>query len=218
MLKKLVVTYSVYSTAYGIRKALKALKDVPLMSYDCEVRSKYSVRERAEAKELLKCCKEEMLPEDTILCKLVANSSGLSYPAITKVTHFIFGLSETHSEIMVTDDPKVEQMILEWVADFTGKLIIHNSTFDLKIVYQRTGRLPIDYEDTQLLAKCYMNHVDTWKANTGLKELMGMYYDARWTEVDDYDVEDYKDEDFLRYCAIDGSATYKLWQQLQSTE
>jgi hypothetical protein len=44
---------------------------------------------------------------------------------------------------------------------------------------------------------------------------MSEYYDPRWQEIESYDIQDYKNEAFLRYSAIDGAATFKLWDMLQ---
>ena len=207
------VSYTVYSTMYTAMKALASLPD--LVSFDLETQSIYSLEERAEAKELLKNYAEDMHTEDVKLSKLVRNSSGLSHPKITKVTHFIFGLSRSEAIIIICSDPKLELSILNWVADYKGKLITHNSLFDLKLVHQRTGKFPVDFEDTQLLAKCFINDTQDWQAKTGLKHIMSSYYDPKWQLIESYDIQDYKDEAFLRYASIDGAATYYLWELLQ---
>ena len=209
------VDYKVYTTLYTALKALNGLPD--LISFDMETQSVYSLDERAEAKELLKCCKTDMTDEDMRLCKLVRNSSGLSHPKLTKVTHFIFGVSKSESIVVICYDKKVEKAICDWVINYKGKLITHNSLFDLKFVHHVTGKFPIDFEDTQLLAKCLINDTKVWNAKTGLKDLMAEYYDPKWTMIESYDIQDYKDEAFLRYSAIDGAATYYLWELLNET-
>ncbi len=217
MLDYIEVEYEVYSTPFTIKQQLDKLASYPLLSLDTETQSRYTNEERAEAKQLLKCCAEEMSPEDTILSKLVSNSSGLSHPSITKVTHFIFGLSESKSVIFICYDMKTELLIWNWVSQYKGKLLIHNASFDLKIMHHRISKFPLDFEDTQLAVKTMINHVETWKANSGLKHLMGSYYDPSWTLLDDegYDNPDYKNKKFLRYMAIDGAATYKLNELIQ---
>ena len=215
MHKHIKVKYTVFSTLYKIRKELKRLAKLPVMSLDFEVQSIYSLEERAEAKCLIKEKQDTMSPEDIRLSKLVANSSGLSHPAITKVTHVIFGISEDESVVFIVNGPKTQRYILDWIVQHQGKLLIHNSLFDLKIVYYHTGLYPKDPEDTQLLARTFLNHVEDWKAKSGLKHLMGSHYDPKWQLVDNYDIIDYHDESFLVYCSIDGAATVKLWNDLQ---
>lgn len=207
------VTYEVYGTLFKINKVLKQLENYNVLSFDVETRSSYSTSEVQEAKDLLKQ-PETINPEYLILVKQVAKSSGLSCPQLIHTTHFIFGISETKSIILVAPDKKTETALWNWVVSYAGKLLIHNTGFDLKICYQRTGRFPVDYEDTQLLAKCYINNADNWKAKTGLKVLMGTYYDPKWTLFENYDVKNLMDKDFLKYCAIDGCSTVKLWNQL----
>ena len=209
MLEHIQVDYKVYSTAFTIKKALKELVDHKVISFDTETQSIYSKEDKQEARELLK---DELAPEDTKLCKLVARSSGLSNPRLIKITHFIFGTSRSSAIICIANDRKTEEMIFNWLADYKGKVIIHNSLFDLKIMYERVTRLPNDYEDTMLMLKTLINDCEDWNAKVGLKDFMGQYYDPKWTMIDTYDIEDYKDKDFLRYCAIDGASTYYAYE------
>ena len=205
------VDYEVYSTVYS---ALQRLQSIPhMVSLDFETQSIYSTAEKAEAKELLKHPDIDRPTEK--LCKMVANSSGLSYPGITRITHMIIGLSSSHSIIIIISTPQMEQTMLNWIVTTDHRFLIHNAGFDVKQIYIKTGHFPKHYDDTQLLAKTFINHVDIWKASVGLKELMGQYYDPRWAVSIDYDNTDLKDSTFLRYCAIDGAATYLLWSQLQ---
>jgi len=205
------VKYKTYSTTLS---ALQSLSDLPYtLALDFETQSLYSKEEREEAKQLLK---EELDRPTERFCKLVADSSGLSFPSITKITHLNIAWSESEALVVVISNRQMEQAILDWIVTSDHHFIIHNSLFDLKQVYVKTGKLPKHYDDTQLLAKCYINHAETWKANTGLKVLMGDYYKPSWSLVkEDYDNPDLKKESFLMYCAIDACSTYKLWTQLQ---
>lgn len=207
------VDYKVYTTAYSALKALHKLPDT--IAFDIETRSMYSNAEIQEAKDLLK--EDNLSHTDRILCKLVASSSGLSYPSITRITHVNIAWSKSDALVIIISDLTMERTILKWLVSTERMMYIHNSTFDVKSVYVKIGQFIKNYEDTQLLAKCLINHADTWKANTGLKEIMGNYYDPRWTmlDTDGYTNENYKDEAFLRYCAIDSASTYYLWELLQ---
>jgi len=205
-------TYEVYESTFSIRKALDRLSGYNLLAFDIEAQSVYSLEERAEAKVLLKN-PEELEHEDLILCKQVAESSGLSYPELIKVTHFIFGISKSHSIILISRNYQTELLIFNWIATQKHtKFIIHNALFDLKVMQHRVKELPANYEDSQLMVRTLTNHSENWKAKVGLKDLMGSYYDPKWTEIETYDIVDYKDKAFLRYSSIDGAATYKLYQ------
>ena len=214
MLEHIHVNYKLYNTDFTIQKALHKLDDLPMISYDCETQALYSIEEKAEAKDLLK---GDLSYEDKKLCKLVARSSGLSNPRLIKVTHFIFGLSKSESIICIANNRRTEIMIFNWLSKFKGKVIIHNSLFDLKIMYERIGKLPLDYEDSMLLAKTLINNVDDWQAKVGLKDLMESQFDPKWSLFANYDVVNLKDKAMLDYAAIDGAATYKLWEDIQET-
>ena len=82
-------------------------------------------------------------------------------------------------------------------------------------MFQRTGKMPVNFTDTALLVKCLVNHVDIWKAKTGLKELVGEYYDPKWSLYNDYEPENLKRKDFINYCAIDGAGTFLLYELIQ---
>lgn len=211
MSSHITVMYETYSTTFS---ALQRLQDLPhTLSLDFETQSIYSNEEREEAKQLLKHPDIDRPTER--LCKMAANSSGLSFPGITKITHMILGLSSSHSIVIIISSPQMEATLLNWVVQSDHHFIVHNAGFDIKQIYIKTGQFPKDYDDTQLLAKTYINHVEAWKASVGLKELMGQYYDPKWTTIKGYDNENLKDEAFLRYCSIDAAATYLLWEQLQ---
>lgn len=202
------VTYDVFTKKSDIQGYLKNLNRKPLLAFDTETRSIYTAEDRAEAKELLKTNSAGSYKE---LAAVVAESSGLSYPEIIKTTHFMFSESESHSTILVVDDVDLELCIWYSLANYKGKLLVHNAPFDLKILYQRTGKLVKDFEDTQVMAKTLTNHVDIWKSKVGLKDLMASYYPPEWGMMDDYEPEDLLDPKFLLYAATDSAATFKLY-------
>jgi len=208
------VNYQVYNTLYSINKILRVLNEHKILGFDVETRSIYTAEQVKEAKELLKHPKN-INPCFLINVKKVAKSSGLSHPTLIRTTHFIFGITSTESVILIAHDEKTEMAIWNWIVKYKGKFLIHNSGFDLKICYQRTGKLPVNFEDTQLIAKCYINNADNWKAKVGLKVLMGGYYNPKWSMYEDYNIKNINDTDFLEYCAIDGSSVVMLYRLLQ---
>jgi hypothetical protein len=210
----LEVTYDLYASTYAIKKHVpKILGKFEMLSLDTETRSTYNKETRKEASAYLKegYVKDEMYKQ----ARVVSASSGLSFPSIVNTTHFIFGESKTHSSIIVCDSEEKEMMMWQMIADYQSTFLIHNALFDLKIMYQRIGRLPKNYIDTSLLVKCLINHVNVWKAKTSLKELMGEYYESKWSIMNEYEPENLKNKDFLAYCAIDGAATMYLYDLIQ---
>jgi len=209
------VDYEVYTTTYSALKALNSIEQYEI-ALDFETRSHWNNEEIKEAKALLK--ENNLTREDERLCKLVSNSSGLSFPSITRTTHMIIGLSESKSIVIIISNEQMEKVMLNWVVNVDKRFIFWNALFDMKLIYVKTRKMVRDYDDGQLFAKCFLNHVEVWKANTGLKHLMGEYYHPEWCLIDGYDNEDLKDRKFLRYSAIDGCATYKAWELLKEME
>jgi len=207
------VSYEVYSTPWFIRQKLAQLEEHIMLSFDTETRSVYSKEERKEAKLLLKNPKISL--KNKKLSLQVVNSSGLSFPSLVTVTHFIFGISDCESVVLIAENMAVEMIIWHWLAKYEGLIIVHNSLFDLKLMYHRVKKFPKNYEDTQLLAKTFVNHVDIWKAKVGLKELVGDHYLPAWSLFDTYEPKNLRDPKFLMYAATDGCATILLYEQLE---
>jgi hypothetical protein len=205
------VDFQVCGTVWHIQKILKELYDYPILSFDTETRGVYTKQERKVASQVLS---GKISYDDHKLASVIANNSGLSYPSLSEVTHFVFGTSSDTSVVIIVYSPHVEMLVWNWLISYRGLLLIHNALFDLKLMYHRTQSYPQYYEDTQLMAKSLTNHCDSWKAKVGLKDLMGSYYSPEWTLIDEYEPENLRDPRFLRYSAIDGAATYKLYEML----
>lgn len=203
------VTYTTHQSSYSIKKVLsEVLSKKEVISFDTETKGVYPKEERAVAKEMLK---EELEPEVKRQASMIAANSGLSHPSLVEVTHFIFGTSEDHSVIIIADSYQKELLVWNWLKNYKGKVLIHNTLFDLKLMHHRVKSFPKDYEDTALIAKVLINDVENWRSKNGLKLLMGSHYDPAWTLIDEYEPEDLMDTKFLRYASIDGAATFKLW-------
>lgn len=214
MSKFVEVEQVLHTSSYGIRKNIpKLLENCELLSFDCETRSVYNKEEIAEAKTYLKGSD----PSDKLYkhARVVAESSGLSYPSIVKTTHFIFGESKNKVHTVICNSPEMEIFLWNLVANYEGKFLVHNSLFDFKLCYQRTGRLPKNFTDTALFVKCLINHVNIWKSKVGLKDLVGDYYPPSWSLYNDYEPINLKDEKFLTYCSYDGSGVWVLYELIQ---
>lgn len=207
------VKTKVYSSRWHINKVLNELKDREFLGFDTETRGVYSKAERAKAVEFLK--QNDIPLENKRIALQVAENNGLSFPSLVEVTHFVFGLSEDESIVIICDNPALEIFIWRWIASYKGLLLIHNTLYDLKIMFHRLKRFPVNYEDTQLLAKCLTNNVEVWKSKVGLKELMGTYYDPSWALIDGYEPDNLKDPKFIKYSGIDGAAVIKLWNDMK---
>ena len=206
------VKYEVYTTPWSINEKLVDLTSIPLMSFDIETKGLYS---KAQRKEALKLIEQDMSIDNHKMASVVANNSGLSFPSLIETTHFVFGLSKDYSIILIPPTPHMELRIWNWLRNYRGKLLIHNTLFDLKVMYHRIGDLPYDYEDTALMLKTLINNSDVWRAKIGLKDQMGGYYKPEWALFDEYEPENPKAIKFLEYAAIDGAATFFLYLLMQ---
>lgn len=143
-------------------------------------------------------------------------ADGLSHPALTTVTHLSFAPSRTEAYVIIIDTDEILQAVMDWLVTDTRTQIWHNLSFDGKHIMYHTGKLPINYDDTQILAKTLLNHVNTWKANTGLKDLMGWEF-GKWKLVDTpFELENMYDEGLLEYAAIDSMATFGLLEDIRN--
>ena len=218
MNQTLTVKYKTFGTLYSIRKELERIeKTCSIVSFDIETRSIYNKEQRDMAKQYLAMWDNLPIERVNELTRILY-SSGLSHPSMVQTTHIIIGLDLEYSSIFIVDE-KLEKYVFNWLVRSKLKFIIHNASFDLQVVYHRTGKFPEDYEDTQQLAKALINDCNNYHSKTGLKLLVGSYYPPRWSikEETDYEVRNLKDEHFLEYCAIDGSAALLLWSNLQES-
>src|SRR5690606_35982680 len=105
--------------------------------------------------------------------------------------------------------------VMEWLITTNVKQIWHNACYDFRLLYYATGKFPKNFEDSQIFAKTVFNHVDTFKARTGLKELAGAAYGA-WgiTEYDFFTLDNMYNETLLKYAATDACATVWVWERL----
>lgn len=212
----IVVKFEVAGTAWKHNQMLKMLEKEPLLGLDTETSGVYTKQERKQAKLLLS--NTSASPKLRRQYSLIANNSGLSFPSLVKVTHFILGICKDYSVVLVTSTPAEELRVWKWISNFQGHLVIHNSLFDLKIMHHRIKKLPKNYTDTALLAKCLLNSANNFDALIGLKELMGNYYKPEWNLFTEYEPENLFDPRFLEYSATDGAALIHLWEDLEEEE
>lgn len=150
---------------------------------------------------------------DAIACDF--ETTGLEHPSRETMTHFSVAWSEDEGFVLPFTSPMMERLVMEFLTTTKRKQIWHNLSFDGKYIMHRTGKFPINYEDTQVLAWSLLNHADTFKAKSGLKELMGWAYGDWAIAKDDFGIEKMLEPHVLKYAVTDACATYKLWEQIQ---
>ena len=101
---------------------------------------------------------------------------------------------------------------------YTGKdqRPLLNTFVDFKHILYNTGKIPINYIDTQLLAKSILNDANSFRDKTGLKDLMAYAYGDWAISKENFTLEEMWDENMIRYAATDSPATYKLYQDILS--
>ena len=204
-----------YTYTGDVAEAKKLLSELPaVVACDFEAASKIKPDRRAYLTDRAARAGISVAYRNKLLQSL--NATGLSHPSLVDITHFSCAWSPTDSLVIVTDTPEMRAMLYEWLVTTTVKQIWHNAGFDFKHIRYATGKIPINFEDTQLLAKVLLNDANNFKAQTGLKGLMGYAYTSFWKDLaDGFAPKDPYDEDFIHYAAIDACATFKLWYDMQ---
>lgn len=194
------------------KAALYLMSTPPIIALDFEVASKYTEDEKKELSEMLTTLTD---PEDIRLTQQAVDSNGLSHPSLTKITHLSLATSDRNGIVFIFDNKELERIVLSWLVTTPKLQIWHNASFDFKQIYYHTGRFPKNYEDTLLLAKCILNHVENNKAEVGLKKLMGHLYGSWGLSEDYFTLEQMHNETVHRYAVTDACATFRCFQDLQ---
>lgn len=185
---------------------------VPIVACDFEAASRYTDEEKEEFKAQL----ETASRLDKHILQQRIDSSGLSHPSLSQLTHFSLAYSETEAYVFILDNPEIHSVVLDWIVTTEIKQIWHNLCFDAKHIYYNRKRLPKDYEDSQILAKTLLNHVDNTKSATGLKHLMGYKFGAWAVSSDNFTLVNMYSPELIHYAAIDACATLTLWNEITS--
>lgn len=184
----------------------------PLFAADFEAAIKYSDEAVADAKE--KSENEELPKKERIYYQSVANSTPLGHPSHSRITHFSAAWSKKDGFVIIVDSIEMQQVLLDFLTTTYKTQVWHNYGYDGKLIRYFTKKDAVNIEDSQILAKTLMNHVEVYKANTGLKELMKTYYGDWGIDTSNFHVSQMYEEKVLKYAATDACATYYLWEQL----
>lgn len=160
-------------------------------------------------------------------------SRDLSLPQFNELTMVTLGWNLTKSVVIVFKDEIIRDFVLNWLVTTTCRQVYHNSVFDVRFIHYHTGKLPLNIEDSQLLAAVYHNHVNPDKRKSGLKELAKYPYLDWATDKSSFDL--YVDSSnyinpnlhyvgsnptpyvynlpLIYYCGIDACATHMVWSK-----
>ena len=210
MTQPIKVTYQVTSSAYKANQWLRSLPD--LIACDFEAAVKYSP---ADLEAIHKRLEENPSKQEQILLKSRLAATALSHPSHVDLTHCQIAYSDHEAYVFIFDNKSIRNLILNFLITTTRTQIWHNATYDFQHICYHTNKFPLNYEDTQILAKTILNNVEVHKAKTGLKELAGHWYGSWAVSPDMFDKSQMYDKDLLLYAATDATATYKLYHSIK---
>ena len=193
---------------------LRELESRPILALDFETAVRYTSTDLAHFQSIIDSSDSSHLAKRQAQACLRATA--LDHPSHVTITHLSVAWSESDAYVFIINSTKLLNRILTWLTTTTVKQVWHNFSYDGKLIHHFTGKFPHDVEDTQLLAKCILNHVETYKARTGLKELAGHKFGDWGISADNFTLNQQFDPSVLRYAATDACATYWLWTSIQS--
>lgn len=202
-----------YESTSDPNVAKKWLEDLPdLFAADFEAAVKYSDEKIEHAKKEAK--NEELTKKERIAFQQIANATALGHPSHCMITHLSVAWSENSSKVIIVDSKEMLNIVLDFLTTTQKTQIWHNYSYDGRLIRYFTGKDVINMQDTQIFAKTLLNHVEIFKANTRLKDLMGEYYGDWGIDSDYFHVSQQYEPKVLKYAATDSCATYKLWDLL----
>lgn len=212
MERPISVTYKSTNKVLEANRFLHEISKTDLFAADFEVAVKYTTDDLTHYKELL----ETDLPrKERITLESRLKATALDHPSHTQLTHCSIALNDHEGYVFILDNPKITKRILNFLTTTPVRQVWHNASFDFKHLQFHTGKFPLLYEDTQILAKTILNHADITQAKTGLKQLAGHKYGAWGISADNFTIEQMYDPQMLLYSTTDACATYWLWNSIQ---
>ena len=203
------VNYEYTNNLYKAKQWLNNLPD--LFAADFEVASKFTKKQKEVLKLRLENCYNN--EKQRILLQQIT-SDGLSHPSLTYITHLSIGWTDRDSYVIVCDTEQIRELILNFLVTTNKLQLWHNSVFDFKHIKYHTNVIPLNYLDTQLLARSILNDANSFNDRTSLKELMSYAYGEWALSKDDFTLEEMWSESMIKYAATDSPATYKLYHDI----
>ena len=142
-------------------------------------------------------------------------TTGLGHPSKEIITHLSIANNSTNAYVCIIKNKLTQIYLLDWITTTDILQLWHNLSYDGKFIYYYTGKLPKHFIDTQLLAKILLNHVETYKAKTGLKNLCASVYGAWGINEEMFTIKNLYNEKLLKYAAIDACATYYIYEEMK---
>lgn len=183
-----------------------------VFSADFETAVSYTDEEIKEAKE--KMVDNTLPKKERIAYQAIANASALGHPSHCTITHCSIAYSEKDAYVFIIDSQPMADVVLDFLVETDKTQVWHNYAYDGRFLRYYTFKDAKNVEDTQIFAKTLVNHVEVFKARTGLKDLAGHWYGDWGISADNFTIKQQYEEHVIKYAAIDACATYKLWTYL----
>lgn len=211
-LKTIKVDYKHTNRPLVAKQWLNELKNRKVIACDFEAAVKYTEEDRKVLEHIIDEQATPYLVKKQAEAVLAATP--LDHPAHSLPTHLSVAWADNEAYVFVLDKPAMLNVVMQFLVTTDVKQVWHRATYDFMHIYYHTGKMPKDYEDSQIFAKVLLNHVDVHKANTGLKELAGHAYGEWGIASDSFVTENMFDPTMLKYAATDACATYWVYQKL----
>ena len=213
MLQPIKVTYVATNDIYDANQLLQNLANYPIIACDFETAIKYTPADIAAFQSIID--DPTSSKSDLIRARSCLAATALDHASHITLTHCSIAYSETEAYVFILDSPRLTKRILNFLTTTTITQVWHNLSYDGRLIYYHTGKFPINYEDSQLLAKSILNHVDTEKARVGLKELAGSRYGQWAISPDNFSIDMMYDDSVKLYAATDACATFWLYHSIR---
>jgi hypothetical protein len=202
-----------YQSTNDPETAKEWLNSLPeVFSADFETAVRYSNEVLEDAKQ--KMVDETLPKKERIVYQAIAKSSALGHPSHCTITHCSIAYSEKDAYVFIIDDQPIADVVLDFLVETDRTQVWHNYSYDGRFLRYYAGKDVKNVEDTQVFAKTLINHVETFKARSGLKDLAGHWYGDWGISADNFTLAQQYEEHVIKYAAIDACATYKLWRYL----
>ena len=204
------VQYQKTNDAITAKLWLESLPDV--FSADFETAIRYTNKEVEKAKANM--IDETLSKRERISNQAIAKATALGHPSHCTITHCSIAYSEKDAYVFIIDNQKIADVVLDFLVETTRKQIWHNYCYDGRFLRYYAGSDAKNMEDTQIFAKTLINHVEVFKAASGLKDLAQHWYGDWGISESNFTIEQQYDEQVIKYAAIDACATFKIWEYL----
>jgi DNA polymerase III epsilon subunit-like protein len=135
-------------------------------------------------------------------------------PFRNQLTMFSFADNESTAFVISNESKEMEDLVLNFLTSTPHKVIMHNSSFDMKIVKHRTGKFIKNFEDSLLMHRILLNHTgDSNQTLVGLKKLAGSVYGSWAVAKDLFGIEHKYNPELIHYSGIDAMATMYVYNE-----